>query len=228
MSSPNSKGSRSQDRGLGGSPRAGLTAPTLPRALWDPALQGPSPELLNTAAGGGLSKAAGGSPRCPVLSQCPRHRRWGSQRGQPLVLGPLRGSPASSSSLGPQLSRNAASLPEPPGQTMLPFPTQVSLTLRAPPETYTQPNFPTPLGSYHLVTQIMRKGKGIGVSASAFLPFPPLQIYWEASPEMQSKCHQKGKNNQVCDLPCPQLLSSSSFGNVRVDGNANGELIISE
>lgn len=29
------------------------------------------------------------------------------------------------------------------------------------------------------------------------------EIHWEASPEMQSKCHQKGKNNQVCDLPVP-------------------------
>lgn len=74
----------------------------------------------------------------------------------------------------------------------------------------------------------MRKGERIGVSASAFLSFPPLQIHWEASPEMQSKCHQKGKNNQVCGLPCPQLLSSSSIGDVRVDGNTNGQLIISE
>lgn len=81
----------------------------LRRALWDPALQGPSPELLNTAAGGGLCKAAGGSPRCPVLSQCARHRRWDSQRGQPLEPRPPRGYPASFSIVGPQLPGNPVS-----------------------------------------------------------------------------------------------------------------------
>lgn len=98
---------RQQEPGAGGgeavSPRAGLIDPALPRALWDPALQGPSPELLNTAAGGGLRKAAGGSPRCPLLSQCARHRRRDSQRGQPLEPRPPRGYPASFSILGPQL-----------------------------------------------------------------------------------------------------------------------------
>lgn len=104
---------RQQEPGAGGgeagSPRAGLTDPALPRALWDPALQGPSPELLNTAAGGGLCKAAGGSPRCPVLSQCARHRRWDSQRGQPLEPRPPRGYPASFSIVGPQLPGNPVS-----------------------------------------------------------------------------------------------------------------------
>lgn len=104
---------RQQEPGAGGgeagSPRAGLTDPALPRALWDPALQGPSPELLNTAAGGGLRKAAGGSPRCPVLSQCARHRRWDSQRGQPLEPRPPRGYPASFSIVGPQLPGNPVS-----------------------------------------------------------------------------------------------------------------------
>lgn len=50
------------------------------------------------------------------------------------------------------------------------------------------------------------------------------EIRWEASPEMQSKCHQKGKNNQVCDPPCSQLLSFfSSVGAITVGGDTDGE-----
>lgn len=147
---------------MGGSPRTGLTAPALPRALWDPALQGPGPELLNTAAGGSLGKAAGGSPGRPVLSQRPRHRRWVSQRGQPLQPGPPRGSPAPSTSPGPQLPGNPATLPPPPGQTVLPFPAQVSLTPKAPPETDPHPSFPSSPGSSHLVPQAGGKARVLG------------------------------------------------------------------
>lgn len=88
-------------------------------------------------------------------------------------------------------------------------------------------SFPCFLQSCHLVPQTMVKDKGTGVSTSA-PSFPRLQIRWEASPEMQSKCHQKGKNNQVCGLPCPQLLSFSSFGDVRVGGDTDGEVWISQ
>ena len=46
---------------------------------------------------------------------------------------------------------------------------------------------------------------------------------------MQSKCHQKGKNNQVCGSPSPQLLSSFfSVGDVRVGGDTGGEVQISQ
>lgn len=48
-----------------------LTASLVPRALPDSALQGPGPELFNTAAGGGFREAAGGGSGRPVLSQCP-------------------------------------------------------------------------------------------------------------------------------------------------------------
>lgn len=45
---------------------------------------------------------------------------------------------------------------------------------------------------------------------------------------MQSKCHQKGKNNQVCGLPCPKPLSFYSIGNAGVGGGTDRTIQISQ